>query len=109
VLVLHTSVGDFCGYLEQIVVPDVSVWVSFRHLVSVAAFCGGFFGGLMEVEGGRRTMAQSAISSLDVRKQLHNLISRRKLVFAICCGLSKGVGRGRSFPHMIGQLSTVGE
>jgi hypothetical protein len=53
VLVLHTSVGDFCGYLEQIVVPDVSVWVSFRHLVSVAAFCGGFFGGLMDVEGGK--------------------------------------------------------
>jgi hypothetical protein len=36
VVVSHTSVGDFCGYLEQIVVPDVSV--SFRHGVWVAAF-----------------------------------------------------------------------
>lgn len=41
-------------------------------------------------------MAQSAISSLDVRKQLHDLIARKELVFAISCGLSKGVGRGRS-------------
>jgi hypothetical protein len=39
VLVSHTSVGDFCGYLEQIVVPDVSV--SFRHGVWVAALATG--------------------------------------------------------------------
>jgi hypothetical protein len=51
-------------------------------------------------------MAQSAISSLDVRKQLHGLIARKELVFAVSCGLSKGVGRGRSsdvrgsFPHI---------
>lgn len=38
-VVSHTSVGDFCGDLEQIVVPDVSV--SFRHLVWVAAFARG--------------------------------------------------------------------
>jgi hypothetical protein len=60
-------------------------------------------------------MAQSAISSLDVRKQLHGLIARKELVFAVSCGLSKGVGRGQSsnvrgsFPHIIGQLSAVGE
>ena len=63
-LVLHTSVGDFCGYLEQIVVPDVSVWVSFRHLVSVTAFCGGSFGSLMDVEGGRRPADDGAIGNL---------------------------------------------
>ena len=58
--VLRTSVGDFCGYLEQIVVPDVSV--SFRHLLSVVALRDAFSSGLMVVEkGGRRTMAQSAI------------------------------------------------
>jgi hypothetical protein len=54
-------------------------------------------------------MAQSATQVWDVRKQLHDLL------FAVSCGLSKGVGRGRSsdvrgsFPHMIGQLSAVGE
>jgi hypothetical protein len=41
-------------------------------------------------------MAQSAISRLNVRKQLHGLIARKELVFAVSCGLSKGVGRGRS-------------
>jgi len=60
-------------------------------------------------------MAQSATQVWDVRKQLHDLIARKELLFAVSCGLSKGVGRGRSsdvrgsFPHMIGQLSAVGE
>ena len=60
VFVLRTSVSDFCSYLEQIVVPNVSV--SFRHLVSVVALRDASSGSLMVIEkGGRRTMAQSAI------------------------------------------------
>jgi hypothetical protein len=47
---------------------------------------------MLREEDGLRTMAQSAISTLDVRKQLHDLIVRKELVFVISCGLSKGVG-----------------
>jgi hypothetical protein len=65
--VLRTSVGDFCGYLEQIVVPDVSV--SFRHFVwsqlSATAFL--VVGGLLE-KGSWRTMAQSASFGVGTRK-----------------------------------------
>lgn len=41
IIVSHTSVGDFCGYLEQVVIPDVSV--SFRHLVCVSQLSRGDF------------------------------------------------------------------
>jgi hypothetical protein len=61
VLVSHTSVGDFCGDLEQIVVPDVSV--SFRHLVSVAAFRDGDFGGCLMVGEEKKMADDGAIGN----------------------------------------------
>ena len=83
---LHTSVGDFCGYLEQIVVPNVSV--SFRHLVSVAALRDVFSGGLMllkgEEENGGRWRNRQALG-LDAGKKLHGLIAEEKVVVTIFC------------------------
>jgi len=83
--VLHTSVGDFCGYLEQIMVPNVSV--SFRHLVSVAALRDVSSGGLMllkrEEDGGRWRNRQAL--GLDAGKKLHGLIAEEKVVVTIFC------------------------
>jgi hypothetical protein len=80
------SVGDFCGYLEQIVVPNVSV--SFRHLVSVAALRDVFSGGLMllkgEEENGGRWRNRQALG-LDAGKKLHGLIAEEKVVVTIFC------------------------
>jgi hypothetical protein len=82
--VLHTSVGDFCGYLEQIVVSNVSV--SFRHLVSVAALRGVSSNGLMllEREDGGRWRNRQALS-LDAGKKLHGLIAEEKVMVTIFC------------------------
>jgi len=93
--VLHTSVGDFCGYLEQIVVPNVSV--SFRHLVSVAALRDVFSGGLMllkgEEENGGRWRNRQALG-LGAGKKLHGLIAEEKVVVTIFCN-SEGSRSGK--------------